>query len=358
MVNPIWKTIFFRFCLYYIYNNISYFSDIWLYLGLKYCLWCLEPVDKNLFSISFAVKTVVFSLLFAGQKWWGLTCTRPVLKSLINRHKKWDGGGGWSNKATQQGDRQKTRSNKCKVNRTKPAEEEYTGCAQMPKEDAGNPSDGGLAEKWHADLHGTSCENLCTLSLRIIGSEQRECVRVCSLACRKFGLRSTRGWGCVENLHIHSRCEVKTEGSPSHLLSQPSVGAPLDPELLSYPGKIAKPPAVQSNYCTAYLRRCYKWNMTRVAPVSAVSNGTSPRLHSLTSHQDTDPFQARRLLLPDSNLRNNDNNNVFKNPTFIKKRRCQKKKDKASANTEWLEGTAESSMSPLFSRREDHHSSV
>lgn len=42
--------------------------------------------------------------------------------------------------------------------------------------------------------------------------------------------------------------------------------------VLSYPGKIAKPPAVQSNYCTAYLRRCYKWNMTRVAPVSAVSN--------------------------------------------------------------------------------------
>lgn len=53
----------------------------------------------------------------------------------------------------------------------------------------GDPSDGGLAEKWRADLHRTSSENLCTLSLGIIGSEERARVRVRGLACRKFGLR-------------------------------------------------------------------------------------------------------------------------------------------------------------------------
>lgn len=57
----------------------------------------------------------------------------------------------------------------------------------------GDPSDSGLAEEQPADLHRTSSENLCTLSLRIIGSEQRERVRVRGLAGRKFGLRERAG---------------------------------------------------------------------------------------------------------------------------------------------------------------------
>lgn len=76
-------------------------------------------------------------------------------------------------------------SNKCKPT---PTGSRLERGKREPRTDAGggrgDPSDGGLAEKWRADLHRTGGENLCTLSLRIIGSGQPERVRVGGLACR------------------------------------------------------------------------------------------------------------------------------------------------------------------------------
>lgn len=79
-------------------------------------------------------------------------------------------------------------------------------CWRRPSTDAGggrrDPLDGGLAEKRRADLHRTSVEKLCTLSLPIIGREQRERVRVGGLACRKFGLRERARTGmCGKRAH-------------------------------------------------------------------------------------------------------------------------------------------------------------
>lgn len=175
---------------------------------------------------------------------------------------------------------------------------------------SGDLSNGRLAEKQCSDLHGTSCyqwrEFMHALTLyywlRTVRVYMRAQPRghawpyVCDGDV--VGM-SIRGWGYVRMrvwAHAsHSVNKVKDWGFSLHHRHSPSFS--LSPSLsalrgnsirpcavLSYPGKIAKPPAVQSNYCTPYLRRCYKLNMAWVMHVLALSNSVHANRHTLTSH--------------------------------------------------------------------------